>query len=92
LSVKGALYYAANDFLLPDPNAIFFNKTLIRNYELDIPIGIAVHIPLRLIGEFSLGIVLAGLGGAVLYCGISGWFFYRGLRRYESGNMIAGKQ
>ena len=37
LSVKGALYYAANDFLLPDPNAIFFNKTLIQDYELDNP-------------------------------------------------------
>jgi ABC-2 type transport system permease protein len=57
-----------------------------------IPVGIAVHIPLRLIGEFSPGIALAGLGGAVLYCVVSGWFFYRGLRKYESGNVIVIKQ
>ena len=57
-----------------------------------IPVGIAVHIPLRMISEFSPWIALAGFGGAILYCVISGWFFYRGLRKYESGNMIVVKQ
>lgn len=57
-----------------------------------IPVGIAVHIPLRLTREFSPGIALAGLGGTALYCVLSGWFFYRGLRRYESGNMIVVRQ
>jgi ABC-2 type transport system permease protein len=57
-----------------------------------IPMGIAVHIPLGLIGEFSPGIALAGFGGAALYCIVSVWFFYRGLRKYESGNAIVIRQ
>jgi len=53
-----------------------------------IPIGIAVHVPLRLFHQFSLGAALASLGGAAIYCAAAGAFFYRGLRRYESGNVI----
>ena len=53
-----------------------------------IPVGIAVHTPLRLFGEFSLYSTLAAFAVAVLYCVLAGVFFYRGLRRYESGNAI----
>ena len=53
-----------------------------------IPVGIAVHTPLLLFGDFSLLIALVAFGGALLYCALSCWFFYRGLRRYESGNVI----
>ena len=54
-----------------------------------IPVGIAVHTPLRLLGDFSVWVAFAALGGAVLYCALACWFFYMGLRRYESGNAIA---
>jgi len=57
-----------------------------------IPTGFAVHIPLRLTGGFSPWLALAALGGTCLYCIASGWFFYRGLRRYESGNIIVTRQ
>jgi len=57
-----------------------------------IPVGIAVHIPLRLAAQFSPWAALAGIGGGALYCAASGWFFYRGLRRYESGNVIVIRQ
>jgi len=57
-----------------------------------IPIGFAVHMPLRLIEQFSPLTALAGLGGSALYCVLSGLFFYRGLRRYESGNVIVVRQ
>ena len=53
-----------------------------------IPIGIAVHVPLRLFQAFSPVAALAALAGAALYCAAAGFFFYRGLRRYESGNVI----
>lgn len=53
-----------------------------------IPAGIAVHIPLRLFQNFSPSLMLAALGAAILYCVCAGVFFYRGLRRYESGNVI----
>ncbi len=53
-----------------------------------IPIGLAVHIPLRLLRDFSPWLAAAALGGVLLYCVFAGWFFLRGLRRYESGNVI----
>ena len=56
-----------------------------------IPMGIAVHMPLRLYGTFSSEIALVAFGGAVLYCALACRFFYWGLRRYESGNAIVTK-
>lgn len=53
-----------------------------------IPIGLAVHVPLRLFRDFSPLIAVAALAGTALYCAFAGWFFLRGLRRYESGNVI----
>ena len=53
-----------------------------------IPVGLAVHMPLRLSRQFSPGMALIALVSAAAYCAAAGWFFYRGLRRYESGNAI----
>jgi ABC-2 type transport system permease protein len=53
-----------------------------------LPMGLAIHIPLRLSREFSPLIALAALAGTALYCTLAGLFFYRGLRRYESGNVM----
>ena len=53
-----------------------------------IPMGIAVHIPLRLFRRFTPGMALLALCAMILYCAVAGAFFYRGLRRYESGNAI----
>lgn len=53
-----------------------------------IPVGIAVHTPLRLFGDFSPWVLFFAAGGAVLYCALACVFFYHGLRRYESGNVI----
>jgi ABC-2 type transport system permease protein len=53
-----------------------------------IPAGIAVHIPLGLFQSFSAVSALIAVGGTALYCVAAGVFFYVGLRRYESGNVI----
>ena len=37
LEVKGHQYYAISDYMLPDPNAILFNKGMIEEYDLDDP-------------------------------------------------------
>ncbi len=37
LSMAGHAYYAANDYMIPDPNAIVFNKDFIDKYDLDDP-------------------------------------------------------
>ena len=69
------------------PEKIYAPAIRALMYSL-IPAGIAVHIPLRLFLGFSYGWCLVALGAAALYCALAGWFFYRGLRRYESGNGI----
>jgi ABC-2 type transport system permease protein len=53
-----------------------------------IPIGFAVHVPLRLFHSFSPGLAAIALAASLAYCALAGAFFYRGLRRYESGNVI----
>ena len=53
-----------------------------------VPAGIAVHVPLRLFRQISPGMALAAFGAAAAYCAATACFFYRGLRRYESGNVI----
>lgn len=53
-----------------------------------IPATFMVHIPLQLARQFN-GWLLAGLlAAACVYCLLAVAFFYRGLRRYESGNLI----
>jgi len=69
------------------PDKIYAPAVRALMYSL-IPAGIAVHVPLRLFQQFAPGIALASLGGALLYLAAAGWFFYRGLKRYESGNVI----
>jgi ABC-2 type transport system permease protein len=53
-----------------------------------IPAGLAVHVPLRLLRDFSLLTALVSLAGAAVYCVGAACVFYIGLRRYESGNVI----
>jgi ABC-2 type transport system permease protein len=57
-----------------------------------IPVGLSVHIPLRLLGSFSPWLLLAAIGGSAAYCALAAGFFYLGLRRYESGNVIVTRQ
>jgi len=80
-----ATEFALNFSIYPD--RIYAPAVRALMYSL-IPTGFAVHIPLRLTQEFSPLLALASLGGTILYCIISGCFFYRGIKRYESGNVI----
>ena len=53
-----------------------------------VPASFIVHVPLKLARSFNpirLGILLAV---SALYCWLAYRFFYRGLKRYESGNLI----
>lgn len=54
-----------------------------------IPAGIAVHLPLVMLHSFSFMKLLLALVTIILYCVFAGKFFYCGLKRYESGNVIA---
>lgn len=69
------------------PDKIYGPAVRALMYSL-LPIGFAIHIPLKLFREFSLITALVALGAACLYCILAGMFFLRGLRRYESGNLM----
>ena len=69
------------------PEKIYSPAIRVLMYSL-IPAGFAVHIPLRLFHDFSFPLLLASLGGTFLYCAGACFIFYRGVRRYESGNVI----
>ncbi|WP_342479074.1 ABC-2 family transporter protein [Paenibacillus sp. FSL H7-0350] len=69
------------------PEKIYGPFVRVLMYSI-IPAGIAVHIPLQLFHAFALPKLLMALVGVALYCFLAGAFFYRGIRRYESGNTI----
>ena len=37
LDIAGRLYFATSDFIIPEPNAVFFNRGMIQDYALDDP-------------------------------------------------------
>ena len=53
-----------------------------------IPTSFIVHIPLKLARNFSPLWLVILLAVSALYCCLAYCFFYRGLKRYESGNLI----
>jgi len=53
-----------------------------------IPASFIVHIPLKLARSFNIWMLLLLFGVSAIYCFIAYRFFYRGLKRYESGNLI----
>ncbi|MDR0397360.1 MAG: ABC-2 family transporter protein [Oscillospiraceae bacterium] len=73
------------------PESIYGPAVRALMYSL-IPAAIAVHVPLKLFRELlHPAAALSALGGAIAYCAAACAFFYRGLRRYESGNVIVTK-
>ena len=53
-----------------------------------IPAAFIVHLPLAIARSLNYGLVLLVLAGTLGYCLFAYWFFYKGLKRYESGNLI----
>ena len=83
-----AVEFSINFSIYPDK--IYAPVVRALMYSL-IPMGFAVHIPMRMLEEFSPWFALVAFGGTALYCVMAGFFFYQGLRRYESGNVIVTK-
>jgi len=83
-----ALEFTINFSIYPDK--IYAPAVRALMYSV-IPAVVAIHIPLRLFQDFSPLLALAAVGAAVLYCAGAERFFYRSLRRYESGNVIVAR-
>ena len=43
LSITGKIYFATSDFIIPEPNAVFFNKSMVVDYALDDPYKLVVE-------------------------------------------------
>ncbi|MCL2058544.1 MAG: ABC-2 family transporter protein [Oscillospiraceae bacterium] len=69
------------------PDKIYGPPVRALMYSL-IPVGFAVHVPMRLLNGDPPILAAAAFAGSVLFCVAAAHVFYRGLKRYESGNII----
>ncbi|MCL2498536.1 MAG: ABC-2 family transporter protein, partial [Symbiobacteriaceae bacterium] len=53
-----------------------------------IPAAFITHIPLQMVHTSVASLLFLELAATILYSWFAYWFFHRGLRRYESGNLI----
>lgn len=72
------------------PEGIFKGAVKFILYTI-IPAAFMVYIPAGVIKQFSLLRLTEVLGAAVLWITIAYAMFYRGLKKYESGNLIVNK-
>ncbi|GCD10841.1 ABC transporter permease [Clostridium tagluense] len=72
------------------PEGIFSNAVKYILYTV-IPVAFVVYIPAKVINEFSLVMLLEVLGVALVWIVIAYTMFYKGLKKYESGNLITNK-
>ena len=69
------------------PEGIFKGAIRLVIYSL-LPAAFVTHIPLRLVNDFSIMTLIMWIVCSFLYFTVACWFFYKGLKKYESGNLI----
>ena len=69
------------------PTAIFEGRIRVVLFTL-IPAGFISHLPVGVVREVNPVHIACAVLGAVVFGAISVWVFDRGLRRYESGNLM----
>jgi ABC-2 type transport system permease protein len=72
------------------PEGIFNNGLKYILYTI-LPVAFIVYLPAKVLMEFSIVYLLGILGIALLWIIIAYSVFYRGLKKYESGNLIISK-
>lgn len=85
-SVAGQMYNALLHFATY-PTSIFDQKVKFVLFTL-VPAGFVSTLPVELMRVFDWSKFLQLLGGAGLFLGLGVWLFNRGLKRYESGNLM----
>lgn len=68
------------------PTRIFDGWTRLILFSL-IPAGFIAEVPVELVRDFTWRGCATLLGAALGFASLAWWFFHRGLRRYESGNL-----
>lgn len=74
-----------NFCIYPDKIFTGFVRTLLYTA---IPAGFITHIPLQLFRSFNAGTLALLILAAIGYALLAFWLFHRGLKKYESGNLI----
>ncbi|MFZ5353657.1 MAG: ABC transporter permease [Bacillota bacterium] len=72
------------------PEGIFSGRLKYILYSI-IPVAFVTYIPARIFNGFSAVLLLQVMGAALLWIIITYLLFYRGLKKYESGNLIISK-
>ena len=72
------------------PEGIFNNAVKYVLYTV-IPVAFIVYIPAKVLNQFSLFMLLEVLGVTLIWIVIAYTMFYKGLKKYESGNLIINK-
>lgn len=72
------------------PEGIFNNGLKYILYTV-IPVAFIVYIPAKVINQFSIEMLMEVLGVTVVWITVAYIMFYKGLKRYESGNLIINK-
>ena len=72
------------------PEGIFGNGIKFVLYSI-IPAAFIVYIPAGIINQFSILKLLLVLAVALLWIAVAYIIFYKGLKKYESGNLIVNK-
>ncbi len=67
LSVNGHQYFAISDFMIPDPNAVLFNKTLLAELKLDDPYELVEN------GEWTIDKMMEMMNAATIDNGDGRW-------------------
>lgn len=72
------------------PDGIFDGAARFLLYQV-LPVGMAIYRPVHIMIAFDLSELLMVLGCAVLASAGAAFLFYRGLRRYSSGNLMEAR-
>lgn len=72
------------------PEGIFNNSIKYILYTI-IPVAFIVYIPAKVVNQFSVLKLMEVLAVAVIWIIIAYTMFYKGLKKYESGNLIINK-
>lgn len=80
-----ALEFVTNFCIYPEGIYRGFIRVLMLSV---IPTSFIVHIPLKLARSFNPLLLVVLLTVSFFYCFLAYKFFYRGLKRYESGNLL----
>lgn len=72
------------------PDGIFKGAVKVILFTL-IPIGFYIYLPVRIMMAFSPWFLLSVLAVTALMIVLAFWIFYKGLRRYSSGNLMSAR-